>query len=118
VALHITIAKDLLVRERRRYFRHPVNLPVVLKEGEFEQRARMTNLSEGGMAVHTVKPLRHSIAVDFSFDLPMGVSIKGKGRVAWVSTEGMAGIVAESFDGKGKEHLEGWLVAREQLGSG
>ena len=65
VALHITIAKDLLVRERRRYFRHPVNLPVVLKEGEFEQRARMTNLSEGGMAVHTVKPLRHSVAVGF-----------------------------------------------------
>ena len=70
------------------------------------------------MAVHTVKPLRHSVAVDFSFELPMGVSIKGKGRVAWINAEGMAGIVAESFDGKGKEHLEGWLTAREQLGSG
>jgi len=117
VALHIRIAKDLLVRERRRYFRHPVNLPVVLKEGEFEQRARMTNLSEGGMAVHTVKPLRHSVAVGFSFELPMGVSIRGKGRVAWINAEGMAGIVAQSFDGKGKEHLEGWLAAREQLDS-
>jgi len=117
VALHITISKELLERERRRYFRHPVNLPIVLKEGEFEQRARMTNLSEGGMAVHTVKPLRHSAAVDFSFDLPMGVSIKGKGRVAWINAQGMAGIVAESFDGKAKEHLEGWLAAREQLGS-
>jgi len=118
VTLHITIAKDLLVRERRRYFRHPVNLPVVLKEGEFEQRARMTNLSEGGMAVRTVKPLRHSAAVSFSFDLPMGVSINGKGSVAWINAEGMAGIFAQSFDGKGKEHLEGWLAAREQLGSG
>ena len=117
VALHITIAKELLERERRRYFRHPANLPIVLKEGEFEQRARMTNLSEGGMAVHTVKPLRHTAAVDFSFELPMGVSIKGKGRVAWINAQGMAGIVAESFDGKAKEHLEGWLAAREQLGS-
>src|SRR6516162_2212625 len=87
VALHIRIAKDLLVRERRRYFRHPV------------------------------KPLRHSVAVGFSFELPMGVSIRGKGRVAWINAEGMAGIVAQSFDGKGKEHLEGWLAAREQLDS-
>jgi DNA-binding response OmpR family regulator len=52
VVLHITIAKELLVRERRRYFRHAVNLPVMLKEAEAEQRARITNLSEGGMAVH------------------------------------------------------------------
>jgi DNA-binding response OmpR family regulator len=117
VALHITISKELLERERRRYFRHSVNLPVVLKVGEFEQRARMTNLSEGGMAVHTVKPLRHTAAVDFNFELPMGVSIKGKGRVAWINAQGMAGIVADSFDGKAKEHLEGWLAAREQLGS-
>ena len=117
VALHITISKELLERERRRYFRHSVNLPVLLKVGEFEQRARMTNLSEGGMAVHTVKPLRHTAAVDFNFELPMGVSIKGKGRVAWINAQGMAGIVAESFDGKAKEHLEGWLAAREQLGS-
>jgi len=69
------------------------------------------------MAVHTVKPLRHTAAVDFNFELPMGVSIKGKGRVAWINAQGMAGIVAESFDGKAKEHLEGWLAAREQLGS-
>src|SRR5689334_4738181 len=30
VAMHISISKELLVREQRRYFRHPVNLPVVL----------------------------------------------------------------------------------------
>jgi len=37
--------------------------------------------------------------------------------VAWINAEGLAGIVAQSFDGKGKEHLEGWLAAREQLDS-
>jgi len=46
--LHITIAKELLLREQRRYFRHAVNLGVVLKEGQTEQNARMTNLSEKG----------------------------------------------------------------------
>jgi len=35
VMMHIAISKELLVREQRRYFRHPVNLPLALKEGEF-----------------------------------------------------------------------------------
>jgi len=117
VALHITIAQELLTRERRRYFRHPVNLAVLLKEGDLEQRARMTNLSEGGMAVRTVKPLRHGGVVDFWFAFPLGPNIKGKGQVAWINSEGMAGIALEAFDGKGKEHLEGWLLAQELLGS-
>jgi len=115
VALHIVIAKELLVRERRRYFRHPVNLSVVLKEGETEQRARMTNVSEGGMAVHTIKPLKHTGTVSFRFELPLGISLEGKGRVTWVNTEGMAGIAVEGFQGKGKEYLEAWLGAQEHL---
>jgi len=117
VALHIVIAKELLVRERRRYFRHPVNLSVVLKEGDVEQRARMTNLSEGGMAVHTIKPPKHAAVVDFAFELPLGISIKGKGRVAWINTEGMVGIALQAFHGKGKEYLEAWLAAQEHLAS-
>lgn len=117
VALHITIAKELLVRERRRYFRHPVKLQVLLKEGEVGQLARMTNLSEGGMAVHTAKPLRHSSVVDFEFEFSFGVTVKGKGQVAWINTEGMAGIILQTFHANGKEHLEAWLTAQEHLSS-
>jgi len=116
VALHITISKDLLIRERRRYFRHAATLRVLLKEGEMEQHVRMTNLSEGGMAIHTVKPLRHAQMVHFAIEFPMGVSITGKGQVAWINAEGMAGIALQTLDGKGKEYLEGWLMAQEQLG--
>jgi CheY-like chemotaxis protein len=116
VFLHITIAKELLERERRRYFRHPVNLPVILKDEGSEQRARITNLSEGGMAVHTVKPLRRTGFVDFVFELPLGVSIHGKGQVAWINAEGMAGIAVQKLDGSGKEYLESWLLAQEELG--
>lgn len=117
VFLHITIAKELLERERRRYFRHAVNLPVVLRHEESEQRARITNLSEGGMAVHTVKPLRRTGLVDFSFELPLGVTIHGKGQVAWLNAQGMAGLVVQKLDGKGKEYLESWLLAQEELGA-
>jgi len=113
--LHITIAKELLERERRRYFRHPVNLSVLLKEGTAQQHARMTNLSEGGLAVRTVKPLSKGAAVEFSFALPLGVNLKGKGQVAWVNAEGVAGIAIQAFDGRGKEYLEGWLTAQEEI---
>jgi PilZ domain len=117
VTLHITIAKELLMRERRRFFRHSVNLPVLLKEAELEQRGRMTTLSEGGMAVHTVKPLSRAAVVEFSFELPLGVTIKGKGQVAWSNAEGMAGIAVQTFDAKGKEFVESWLTAQEEIGA-
>jgi DNA-binding response OmpR family regulator len=44
VALHITIAKELLDRERRRYFRHALSIPAVLKDGGVVQHARMTSI--------------------------------------------------------------------------
>jgi hypothetical protein len=115
VALHITIAKELLDRERRRYFRHAVSIPVVLKDGDVAQHARMTDLSEGGMAVRTAKALRHSSVIDFAFDLSLGASVSGKGQVAWINSEGLAGIVLQIFHGKGREQLEAWLTAQEQL---
>jgi hypothetical protein len=117
VALHITIAKELLERERRRYFRHAVSIPVVLKDGEVVQNARMTDLSEGGMAVRIAKPLKHSTVIDFSFELAVGTTVSGKGQVAWISSEGLAGVVLQIFQGKTREHLEAWLAAQEQVGS-
>ncbi len=115
IALHITIAKELLERERRRYFRHAVNLPVTLNDGEAGQHARMTNVSEGGMAVRTAKTLKHASMIDFAFDLTPGASVIGRGQVAWTNTDGMAGIILQTFRGTGREHLEVWLRAQEQL---
>lgn len=116
VALHITIAKEIMLRERRRYFRHPVNLPVTLKDGEVDQHARIMNLSEGGMAVRGGKGLKHTSGIEFVFELGLGAEISGRGQVAWTSSEGMAGILFQSLHGMGRGHLGNWLTAREQLG--
>jgi len=115
VALHLTIAKDLLVRERRRYFRHAVHLAVDLKTADGEQHARLTNLSEEGMALRLAKPLKHNAIVDFAFELSSGLIVRGKGQVAWTNTEGMAGILLQTVHGKGREYLESWLTAQEHL---
>src|SRR5437773_929617 len=103
IALHITIAKELLERERRRYFRHAASVPVILKEGEVEQHARMTNLSEGGMPVRTARALKHNALIDFDFDPPTRASVTGRGQVAWTNTEGMAGVILQNFRGTGRE---------------
>lgn len=115
VAMHITISKELLLREQRRYFRHPVNLPVTLKDGELEQQARITNLSGGGLAVRTLKSLKHGAVLDLAFELSLGVRISARGQVAWVNSEGMAGITLQTLRGKGREQLDAWLAAREKL---
>jgi len=115
VALHIKIAKEMMEREHRRYFRRPVNLPVLLKDAEGEQRARMVNLSESGIAVRPTKELKHSSMIDFEFEVSFGAIVSGRGQVAWTSKEGMAGILIHTFHGKGREQLEAWLAAREQL---
>ncbi|HKV60716.1 MAG TPA: PilZ domain-containing protein [Candidatus Acidoferrum sp.] len=115
VALHITIAKEILLRERRRYFRHPVNLTVMLKEGSEEQQARMTNLSEGGMALRSLRPLKHGTTVEFWFEFTFGEEVSGRGQVAWTSTEGMAGILFQTIHGMGRGYLGMWLTAQEQL---
>ena len=115
VAMHITISKELLLREQRRYFRHPVNLPVTLKDGELEQQARITNLSGGGLAVRTLKSLKHGAVLDLAFELSLGMRISARGQVAWVNSEGMAGIMLQTLRGKGREQLDAWLAAREKL---
>jgi hypothetical protein len=67
------------------------------------------------MAVRATKPLKHHSVMDFAFELSPGASVSGKGQVAWTNTEGMAGIILQVFHGKGREHLESWLTAQEQL---
>jgi hypothetical protein len=115
VALHITIAKDIMLRERRRFFRHVVNLPVMLKDGEGEQRGRVINLSEGGMAVRAVRSLKQWTVIEFALELALGVDLNGRGQVAWTSSEGMAGILFQTLHGMGRGYLGSWLAGREQL---
>ena len=45
-------ALNFMIREQRRYFRHPVEIPATLGSGEGEKlKATITNISEGGMAI-------------------------------------------------------------------
>src|SRR5271163_1398250 len=52
-------ALNFMVRERRRYFRHPVDMPLRISlPNNHEMTATATNLSEGGMAICIVGKLQ------------------------------------------------------------
>lgn len=99
--------------ERRRYFRHKAELPVVLTTGDKEILAKTANLSEGGMTVQTRGSESPQGVVGVKFELPgTGRSISGKGEVAWADAQGMIGVRFRSLGEGCQETLEQWLNSR------
>ena len=83
-----------MVREKRRYFRCPVEMPVTLQfhHGD-EVKAIATNLSEGGMAIHFEGTIAKNAVAKVKFTLPGTKAIMDpKGEVAWADGIGRAGI--------------------------
>lgn len=117
VVASLNAAQEMMAREKRQYFRLPVNLPVFLVAGGVEQRAKMTNLSEGGMALRLGKPLEHRSIVEFTFELSSGATIRGKGLTAWANNDGLIGVKFQFLHGDGASRLQEWLNARLDISS-
>ena len=108
-------AISFMVRERRRYFRHPVDIPVKisLKEG-LDLSATTSNLSEGGMAVRLTAKLQKSTEVKLQFALPgTAGSLELKAMIAWAD-EGHAGIKFVDVPQSSQYQLDKWLTDRLQ----
>ena len=102
IAHTLKVAYGLILRERRRYFRHPVIVPaVVSRKAASEIFARTVNISEGGVAIQTSVPLEPGLeaGLEFTLDDPR-LRIKCDARVCWQNEDGKAGLsfVAMPFD--------------------
>jgi DNA-binding response OmpR family regulator len=109
-------ALNFMVRERRRYFRHPLEMPVriALPEG-LEVKATATNLSEGGMAIHVANKLPKEVVASLSFTLPgSNTSLELRGNTAWADGSGNAGIRFIDVPQSSQYQLEKWLTDRLQ----
>lgn len=107
-------ALNMMERERRRYFRYPVEMAVTLvfPQGE-EVKALSTNLSEGGMAVRYRGKLPKGTISRVQFTLPGGnVALEPKGDIAWSDGSGRAGLRFTEMPGSVRERLEHWLSER------
>jgi CheY-like chemotaxis protein len=109
-------ALNFMIRERRRYFRHPVEIPVRLGMPKGPAlTASSTNLSEGGMAIRIATPLAKDTMVEARFTLPDScTSLELKGQIAWADGSGQAGIHFIDVPQTAQYELDKWLSERLQ----
>jgi len=102
-----------MTRERRRYFRVPVEMAVTLIFERAEIWATAINISEGGMAIKFRGKLPNDGVPTVQFTLPTtNNSLETKADLAWADESGHAGLRFMNLTQLSKEHLERWLSTR------
>lgn len=106
-------ALSFMVRERRRYFRHPVKMQVVIVFGDKSMNAASTNLSESGIAVILHEALPKGALPRLQFTLPgTCAKLDVEAEVVWADLKGRAGLRFHNIPKTAQEQLESWLDAR------
>jgi CheY-like chemotaxis protein len=112
-------AVNFMLRERRRYFRHPMDASatVAFSEGQ-KLKVSLTNLSEGGMAIFFRGPLPKGSVSTVSFKLPGTASaLETKVQTAWIDDSGRAGLRFIEMPKESRSHLDNWLAEQcEKMG--
>jgi CheY-like chemotaxis protein len=106
-------AYGLILRERRRYFRYPLSIPVViLRRAKPEVRCSSVNISEGGISLNTFVPLSTEEKVHVQFTLPgHEVPFLAESMICWLKT-GHIGLRFVSLSQEHKSELQGWLSGK------
>ena len=103
-----------MLRERRRYFRHRLDVPaeVQLESGE-KTAARTLNVSESGLAISANLAMRAGQKMRFSFTLPdTNLLISGSGQIVWTDARGQAGVHFEEVKAQALQELKNWLALK------
>ena len=108
-------ALNFMVRERRRYYRHPVKMLVKIVAGEKEIKGNSTDVSEGGMALQLHQAIPKNATTRVQFTLPeTNLSLDLEAEVAWADLKGRVGLRFRNVAAGSHEHLEKWLNQQVQ----
>jgi len=111
----LNAALNFMVRERRRYYRHPLDMPLRVRTDSQELTATATNISEGGMAIRVIGKLAKDAKIHVRFTLPeTSTSLDLTGSVAWADGTSHAGIRFVEVPQSSQYQLEKWLTDRLQ----
>ena len=107
-------ALEFMARERRRYFRHPVDFPITVVAGQDQQlKATATNLSEGGMAIRFRGKAPKSGISKVTFTVPgFSEAVETRAEIAWADGTGRAGIRFVEVPATSRRQLDHWLIER------
>jgi CheY-like chemotaxis protein len=103
-------ALSFMERERRRYFRQPVKMPVRVVLDDKEIKGTSTNISEGGMALVLHQALPKGATPRLQFTLPeTKLSLDVETEVAWADIKGHVGLRFQNVPESSQALLERWL---------
>jgi DNA-binding response OmpR family regulator len=106
-------ALNFMVRERRRYHRHPVKMLVKVVVGDKEIKATSTDISEGGIALFLHQALPKDATPRLLFTLPDStVSMEIETEVAWADLKGAVGLRFRNVPPSSQVLLDKWLNER------
>ena len=109
----LKVAYGLIVRERRRYFRCPVEIPAAIRRPDMpEVHGQTLNISEGGIAISTSVPLQTGVHVQVQFTLPgheFGFEVES--TICWCK-EGYLGLQFKTLPPQLASELQEWLSRR------
>lgn len=107
-------AYGLILQERRRHFRYPVDLPVqIYPDEQTIIHATAINLSEGGMALKCERELSDNSQVKLSFYLPGTKSgMELHAIVIWKDPLGRIGVRFDAPNVTTRHRLNEWLEAQ------
>ncbi|MFZ0300857.1 MAG: PilZ domain-containing protein [Candidatus Sulfotelmatobacter sp.] len=106
-------AYGLVVRERRRYFRCPLAVPVLVRARQPEEEflGQTVNISEGGIAISTRTMPDPALSTAVRFSLPGRSSqLFSETRVRWSGQQGLVGLEFQSLAAPQKSELQEWLA--------
>ena len=103
-----------IVRERRRYFRCPVVIPVAMHpKGSGQVTGQTVNISENGMALTVAASLEAGSEARVQFTLPDLVKpIVAEARVCWRNANSQAGLFFLSISANDRADLQAWLARK------
>jgi len=107
-------AYGLIMQERRRFFRHPLDVAVRVAVSERLQLVGTAlNISEGGMAIRCDEELPINAQVKLVLLLPgEKAELEAKGTIVWKDARGHAGVRFEQMSAPNRENLNEWLEGR------
>jgi CheY-like chemotaxis protein len=110
----LKVAYGLIVRERRRYFRYPVIVPVALsRKNNPEAFGRTVNVSENGMALKCAAPLLRDSEGTVQFTLPdPALQVTAEAKVCWHDDHGNSGLQFLFMPSDLASHLQTWLARK------
>jgi CheY-like chemotaxis protein len=106
-------ALNFMVKERRRYFRHPLTMPVQIVLGNQVVKATSTNISESGIAIVLREALPKGATPLLQFSLPESTrKLELEAEVVWADFKGRAGLRFHNVSTDSQDVLERWLDER------